>query len=274
MKKILICLLTLLLLLTGCTNKKEEVVDEIKPSEVIYWGIDDNGILYLSPTKQGYAIYENSSLFYVKNWDDRYDIPWWECDDKPYYDGGHGIRGIEILSDKDEKIKPFSTAYWFCGCNKCEYIYGLENIDTSLVTNMESMFRGMFRIMELDVSSLNTSNVSNMQGMFCGLSLSSLDLSSFDTSNVTNMSYMFSGCGNIVSINLSSFDTSNVTDMSYMFDECWSLEHIDVSNFDTTKVKTFESMFGNLDENKFDISNFDFSSSNVTNPSDLFWVHI
>lgn len=273
MKKILICLIMILSILTGCTEKTEEI-EETKPSEVVYWGIEE-GILYLSPTPQGYAINENTSLLNSKDWN---DIPWWRHDGEPFYIGGHGIYGIEILKSENTKITPISTACWFDSCIKCEYIHGLENLDTTFTNNMSGMFSGMTTIKELDVLSLNTSNVSNMESMFSSLiKIEELDLSNFDTSNVTNMSNIFSNCDKLTDINLSSFNTSNVTDMSGMFDDCNSLEHIDVSNFDTSNVKYFGDMFSNthLTTENTDVSNFDISNAvDIYDISHMFLPHM
>ena len=52
-----------------------------------------------------------------------------------------------------------------------------------------------------NIEYLNTSNVTNMNSMFYQCSkLASLDLSGFDTKNVNDMSNMFSGCSNLTTI--------------------------------------------------------------------------
>ena len=88
-----------------------------------------------------------------------------------------------------------STRDWFHGFIYLTSVVGLNNFDTSEVTNMSYMFHG------------------------CN-SLQSLDLSSFDTSKVTDMSKMFLECESLQSLDLSSFDTSKVTTMRSMFDYC------------------------------------------------------
>lgn len=267
MKKLLICLLMFILVLTGC-SKNNEVV---KPSEVVYWGIND-GILYLSPTPQGYAVNENTSLLNSVDWN---DIPWFEYDGQRSYIGGNGVYGVEILMDEDIKITPLSTAFWFESCN-CEYIHGLQNLDTSLTTNMRSMFAAT-SVKELNVSSLNTSNVIDMNGMFACLDIISLDLSNFDTSNVTDMRRMFEACDELTNLNLSMFNTSNVTDMSNMFDNSWNLSSVDVSSFDTSNVEHFSGMFKNtgLTKENTDLSNFDISKAvDISSTDDLFGFHM
>ncbi len=120
----------------------------------------------------------------------------------------------------------------------------LKGLDTSKVTNMESMFMDCLSLISLDLSSFYTSNVTRMRSMFYNcLSLTSVDLSSFNTSNVNNMIQMFASCSSLTSLDLSNFDTSNVTDMSSMFNGCSSLTSLDLSSFNTSKVTSISSMF-------------------------------
>ncbi|OQO54960.1 hypothetical protein BH736_05310 [Enterococcus hirae] len=122
----------------------------------------------------------------------------------------------------------------------------VSGFDTSKVTVMSYMFLGMKNITNLDVNGWNTSNVTSMYGMFSGMSsVTSLDVSGFDTCNVTTMREMFREMGNLTSLDLSGFDTSNVTDMSTMFYDMDNLTSLDVSSFDTSKVTTMGSMFKN-----------------------------
>jgi len=46
---------------------------------------------------------------------------------------------------------------------------GIENIDTSEVTDMSYMFLGLNSLTSLDVSNFDTRNVTNMVGMFAGM---------------------------------------------------------------------------------------------------------
>ena len=129
------------------------------------------------------------------------------------------------------------------------------------LTSMEGMFYGgmdpetfiFYNLSKMTtiegLENLNTSNVTDMNNMFlmCS-SLTSLDLSSFNTSNVTNMGSMFSACSSLTSLDLSSFNTSNVTDMGYMFLGCNALKIVDVTPFDVSKVTNMSMMFGSCKE--------------------------
>ncbi|MHC0419982.1 BspA family leucine-rich repeat surface protein, partial [Lactococcus garvieae] len=149
-------------------------------------------------------------------------------------------------------------------------IEGLENVDTSKVTNMAAMFYRCNALTSLDVSHFDTSNVTDMSWMFNGCNaLTSLDVSHFDTSNVTTMQEMFQNCNALTSLDVSHFDTSKVTDMQEMFRSCNALTSLDFSSFDTSKVTDMAAMFYNCTAlTSLDLSNFD--TTNVTNMSVMF----
>lgn len=106
----------------------------------------------------------------------------------PWKDQWPHILNIEIGSE----IQPTICNYWFFACSSCVNI-DLSNLDTSLVTSMESMFANM-------------------------LVLTSIDISNFDTSNVTNMAQMFGNCNHLETIYASnSFVTDQVDSSSGMF---------------------------------------------------------
>ncbi|HGF7568617.1 TPA: BspA family leucine-rich repeat surface protein, partial [Enterococcus hirae] len=130
-------------------------------------------------------------------------------------------------------------------------IEGLSQLDTSNVTDMSKMFKGMSSITSLDVSGFDTSKVTNMQHMFSGMSsVTSLDVSGFDTSNVTDMANMFRGMSSVTSLDVSGFDTSNITTMENMFYNISSVTSLDVSGFDTSNVTTMKDMFADTSLNK------------------------
>ena len=143
-------------------------------------------------------------------------------------------------------------------------IDNLALLDTSNVTNMESMFAYCERISSIDFSNFNTSKVSNMKNMFRYFGdLTSLNLSSFNTSSVTTMESMFYDCSSLTNLNLSSFNTSKVRDMSYMFYGCARLTSLNLSSFNTSKVTDISDMFARCSSlMTLDLSSF--NTSNVT----------
>ena len=148
----------------------------------------------------------------------------------------------------------------------CERISSIDfsNFNTSKVSNMKNMFRYLGDLTSLNLSSFNTSSVTTMESMFYDCSsLTNLNLSSFNTSKVRDMSYMFYGCARLTSLNLSSFNTSKVTDISDMFARCSSLMTLDLSSFNTSNVTYMDSLFGECSSLIIlDLSSF--NTSNVT----------
>ncbi|MBO6287288.1 MAG: BspA family leucine-rich repeat surface protein [Prevotella sp.] len=110
---------------------------------------------------------------------------------------------------------PTSLAYWFYGFNALKNYSAYEKIPA--IKGMEY---------------LNTSEVTTMQSMFdsSNIGIGDVDFSNFDTRKVTNMMSMFFNCTNIYSLDLSSFDTQNVTRTGSMFYNCKNLETIYVDD--------------------------------------------
>ncbi len=201
-----------------------------------------------------------------------------------------GDGGIKLNNSSSNLFKDFTNV---------TEIEGIENLDTSSVTTMNSMFRGMSNLQELDLSSFDTnrvtnteymfydcsqlqtlilgdnfdtSNVTKMSSMFNGMSsLQKLDLSSFDTSSVENMDYMFNNMSSLTSLTFgNNFNASSVTSMYMMFDGCSQLQTLDLSSFNTSSVKTMTWMFGNMKNLRTLILGDNFDTSNVTKMGSMF----
>ena len=191
---------------------------------------------------------------------------------KTYSGSGENPNKISkvVIHSAFKDVRPTSTYEWFSDQENLTTITGIDNLNTSEVTNMNYMFYHCSSLPSLDLRSFNTSNATYMRHVFNGCSgLTSLDVSGFNTSKVEDMSYMFAECSSLPSLDVSGFNTSEVTDMSSMFFRCRSLPSLDVSRFDTSKVKYMNSMFsgcGGL--TSLDVSNF--NTSEVTNMLDMF----
>jgi surface protein len=111
-----------------------------------------------------------------------------------------------------------------------------ESMQNAPMTSMEKMFYGGFSMKPLYLSkmtsiegleNLNTSEVTSMQSMFEGCqSLTELDLSTFNTANVTNTNCMFQSCTNLETLNIALFNIGKMEDMRYMFIGCSKLKTI------------------------------------------------
>ena len=150
-------------------------------------------------------------------------------------------------------------------------IIGLDNFNTSKVTDMAGLFQACIKLTNLDgIQSWDTRNVVDMTAMFyyCQ-SVTTIDVCNFDTSNVTNMSQMFGNCEALTNLDVSNFNTANVTNMRLMFTFCKNLTNINVSNFNTSKVTNMQAMFQNCEKvTTLDVSNFD--TSNITDMANFF----
>ena len=166
------------------------------------------------------------------------------------------IQGLENLDTS--KVTDMSAMF-----DECESLTNLDisNFDTSQVTNMYNMFVNCYKLTNLDVSHFNTSQVTDMTGMFADCyGLTSLDVSHWDTSHVTDMSWMFSGCYNLTSLDVSHWDTSHVIYMIKIFCYCESLTNLDVSHWDTSHVTDMSMMFADCENlTSLDLSSFDTS---------------
>ena len=148
----------------------------------------------------------------------------------------------------DESFKNYtsltSTTIWFFRLSSLTSIQGIENLNTSNVTEMNYMFYECSSLRELDLSHFDTSNVGDMRYMFYGCTnMTSFNLKNFNTSKVFEMGGMFRDCTNLSELDISSFDTQNVTDMQLMFSGCANLTTLDLSSFNTANVSSMFEMF-------------------------------
>ena len=106
-----------------------------------------------------------------------------------------------VIDPSFKDFRPTTTSKWFSFLTALTQITGMENLNTSEVTDMSRMFDGCSALTKINVTK-------------------------FDTKNVTDMSSMFSGCKALTQLNITKFDTKNVTDMSEMFHYCSKLTTI------------------------------------------------
>ena len=184
------------------------------PSRPTYTGhADAEGLKAIGWTDEDIAYYQENGV----NWNEEEDEYHKVTDDNIAL---YGVLTVDNISTYKDRI-----------------VY-LPKIDTSGVTNMNSMFYNCYSLVSIPL--LDTSSVTNMNSMFYNCySLVSIPL--LDTSSVTNMNSMFSGCSSLVSIPL--LDTSSVTTMSSMFYLCSSL--VSIPLLDTSSVTNMNSMFYN-----------------------------
>ena len=168
------------------------------------------------------------------------ELPAWA----PELEGENTTTTKAVFDASFKNFNPTSTVYWLFSYTALTAIEGLDNLNTSEVTDMSYMFYGCSRLKEITLSNFNTEKVTKMEGMFYSCSgLKELNLSNFNTEKVKDMSYLFSGCSGLKELNLSNFNTEKVTDMTGMFKGCSALTNLDLKNFKTEKVTYMSDMF-------------------------------
>ena len=201
--------------------------------------------MYAGGTKVVYTVFDEDTGTLTYRYDSNYDLS------NPYHEEYDPVKhpNAARFTDYNKKVKkavidpsmkeaPLTWMYkmFYGGTNieaSEEYgltqmttIEGLENLNTTSVTNMIGMFVGCAALTSLDFSSFDTSNVGLMVAMFyrCD-ALTSLDLSSFNTAKVTDMMYMFAGCSSLTTIYCGDdwSKSAALTDSQNMFAGCTAL---------------------------------------------------
>lgn len=101
----------------------------------------------------------------------------------------------------------------------------LGDIDTSLITNMECIFKDVERNTLRGIEKWNVSNVTNMEYMFWGVTEIEEDISDWDVSNVTTMKGMFSDAESITSTDFSKWKLHHKVNLNYMFSSCKTIDN-------------------------------------------------
>ena len=267
----------------GCTQLRGSVKGAVKYDESkVNVTMANPTTGYFTDTREAYVLqseYQHTLTFYYDNNRKLRSGKTWDIDQKsssskPAWAGTYSTSNkavTKVVFDTSFKdFRPTTTEGWFYHLSELTTIEGLENLNTSAVTDMNTMFSGCSGLTSLNLSNFNTSAVTDMGSMFEGCSsLTSLNLSNFSTSAVTDMGSMFEGCSSLTSLNLSNFNTSAVTDMSRMFYGCSRLTELNLSNFNTSAVTDMSSMFSGCSVLKeLNVSNF--NTSAVTDMSAMF----
>ena len=160
----------------------------------------------------------------------------------PEYDENYSI--TKVVFDKSfAQVRPTTCFGWFANLVKLKTIEGFENLNTSKVTSMLSMFFNCQALTSLDLSHFDTKNVEDMRQLFykCS-SLKSLDLSNFDTSKAEKMEALFEECTALQSIYVGEkFNTDKVSNNDYIFDNCPAIIYSAPNQYEKTKAsKVFE----------------------------------
>ncbi len=117
--------------------------------------------------------------------------------------------------------------------------YDLSELDTSEITNMESIFE--YSNYNGDISNWDVSNVTNMADMFYQTKKFNQAIGNWDVSNVTNMKRLFNGATSF-NQDISKWDVSNVVNMYGMFNGSKSFNQ-NISNWKLDSIIYATNMF-------------------------------
>ncbi|MFC7112389.1 BspA family leucine-rich repeat surface protein, partial [Lactobacillus kullabergensis] len=110
--------------------------------------------------------------------------------DTGYISGVNPLDITDIKIDGQLKLSG-SVKFLFHGLTKLKTIEGLDNLDTSEVTDMSEMFSDSTMLLKLDLSNFNTVKVTRMYNMFHNcINLRYLDIHSFNMANTSNVAGM------------------------------------------------------------------------------------
>ena len=150
--------------------------------------------------------------------------------------------------------KPKSLYGWFDSAENLEKVTNAENLNTSEVVTMKSMFRYAGRNVDKEIN---------------------LDFSSFDMGQVKDISYMFCYFGkNVGTINLSGWNMPQLTSAGGLFEYDYTgqngkIKKIDIGGWNTPILNTTSYMFQGARIDDF-VGLEDLGMTNVTNMREMF----
>ena len=189
-----------------------------------------------------------------------------------WYDNGWSYEVTKVVFDPSfADARPTTTVNWFAEMYELTSVEGIENLNTSEVTDMGGMFWECGSLPYVDVSGFDTHNVTNMNSMFAECyELTGLDVSGFDTRNVTSMESMFGNCSELTFLDVSGFNTAKVTSMYNLFGGC-GLTSLDLRSFDTHNVTNMCYMFSSCSELKTIYVGEGWTTAGVTVSDEMFY---
>lgn len=195
------------------------------------------------------------------------------------------IKSVDVGEWDTSKVKSMSKMFYNA---RAVTINGLQNFNTSSVTQMNSMFQSSYAT-QLNVTGWDTSKVTDMNSMFnnseatkivgienwnvssnasylnmfYGSAIKELDLSKWNVSGTAQFGRMFKETKNLESLNVSNWKFVKEVDFSYMF-EGSALKVLDLSSWKGTTLKWTTSMFASSVIEELDISGFTGISMNTS----------
>ena len=225
-------------------------------------GANSNSPGYLTTAPKDYVVYtpdDHTLTFYFDSnkstrpgikylLNKEYNEPLWVTD-------GTNASVTKVVLDSEFTHSNVTSTYkWFYQMTNLTSIEGLNNLQSSVITNMSQMFEGC-GLTDYDFSQLTWAvfNVTDMNSMFYGSKFTKIDLSGWNTTvpgtftvALEQMRAMFADCPNLETVILTgpAWDTSNVDAMPRLFAYSDRLTTIVVDGgWNTSKVSIDGDMF-------------------------------
>ncbi len=140
-------------------------------------------------------------------------------------------------------------------------IVGMDNWDTSKITDMSFMFNGTKFSHVEQLKNWNLANVTDTTGMFHGTPIPSVEpLKNWNVSKLVKMGSMFSYCANVTDwSSISGWNVSSVKDMNNLFAGTKLADDSAFQNWDVSNVTNMYRMFANTSLQFVDLANWDVS---------------
>jgi surface protein len=164
------------------------------------------------------------------------------------FDACFTLKNYDIGSWNTSNVKYFNSMFNDAGHNtgRMTVTYlPVENWDVSNAENMECMFYGCSKLLELDLSKWRPGKVTNFRHTFADcFSLRSIDLTGWTTESVTTFDGLFNDCYSLTELDLSDLDTGNCITFAQFFEGCGGLKTVKgMENWDVSKVVTMSEFF-------------------------------
>ena len=127
-------------------------------------------------------------------------------------------------------------------------VLDLRHFDVSNVTNMNYMFGDYSKSMGLTeiigIEDFDTSNVTDFGAMFkgCG-NIEILDLNNWDILKGNRFEYLFDNCNNLSTLSIDNWNATPAGNLTNLFKNCYKLTSLNLSNWNTSNVIKIEGLF-------------------------------
>ena len=244
MKKLFVCVLTMLMLLSGCGMSEEPFATDVDVSSSEYIiSIPTEDISYMSEEdrlasegvymlEKGYDFYkgsiDKSSITYIMFTDEEPQMfeESWNANVADTGDIKGYLVGSAVLIVGKHIYLNSDSSYMFASKNEVgeplwgslHGLGGLENLNTSMTIDMSGMFYN--------------SGLDEISG-----------IDNWDVNSVVFMSSMFENCESLKGVNIGGWLATNITDTSKMFKNCKGIQWLDMYGFNMSGVQSVHEMF-------------------------------